>query len=313
MPPAALPEDSALSPASTSLLNLDWGETWRRNEGMRAHTGNAEYWSGRAKSFPVTGQHSTYAADFLRLADVHPGETVLDMGCGTGALATPLAATGHQVIAADFAEGMLEVLREDALKSIGAEAAGRITAKLLSWTDDWEAAGLGENSVDVALSSRSMVTPDIEDSLVKLSAAARRRVCVTLPTELSPRLDGRLLREIGLNNRVDGSTQYAFLILHRMGYLPEVTYITNSRIDTFDSHDEAFEKLRHMVPAEPTESVAQADIDRALRNLRSWVGENLVENPHVGEPDERNDPQGRYILKRPRLIRWAFLNWNTEE
>lgn len=299
---------SAFAPAQASLLDFDWAAAWRENEGTRVRTDNADYWSKRAKSFPVTGQHSTYARDFLALADVRPGERVLDMGCGTGALATPLARAGHEVVAADFAQGMLDVLRQD-LAENAPDARDRVDVKLLSWTDDWDAAGLGENSVDVALSSRSLVTPDIARSLEKLCRVARRRVCVTLPTELSPRLDGNLLREIGLKNRVDGSLQYALLILFGMGRLPELTYITNTRVDAYASPEEAFEHLSAMLPEEPNEDVTAADLVRARENLRDWVGDNLVENPHAGEPDDRGRPQGGYTLARPRLIRWAFLSW----
>lgn len=300
----------ALAVAPGSLLDFDWAATWRENEGTRVHTDNADYWSKRAKSFPVTGQHSTYARDFLALADVQPGERVLDMGCGTGALATPLARAGHEVVAADFAQGMLDVLRQD-LAENAPEARDRVDVKLLSWTDDWDAAGLGENSVDVALSSRSLVTPDIAQSLEKLCRAARRRVCVTLPTELSPRLDGSLLREIGLKNRVDGSLQYALLILSGMGHLPELTYITNTRVDTYASREDAFEHLSTMLPEGPNEDVTATDLAHARENLRNWVGDNLVENPHAGEPDDRGEAQGDYTLARPRLIRWAFLSWDV--
>lgn len=297
--------------APASLLDFDWAATWRENEGTRVRTDNADYWSQRAKSFPVTGQHSTYARDFLALADVQPGERVLDMGCGTGALTTPLARAGYEVVAADFARGMLDVLQQD-LAENAPEAQSRVDVKLLSWTDDWAAAGLGENSVDVALSSRSLVTPDIAQSLEKLCRVARRRVCVTLPTELSPRLDGSLLREIGLKNRVDGSLQYALLILSGMGHLPELTYITNTRVDAYASPEEAFERLSAMLPEEPNEDVTAADLARARENLRSWVGDNLVENPRAGEPDDRGKPQGPYTLARPRLIRWAFLSWDVK-
>lgn len=309
MAPVSSASACALAKAPGSLLDFDWAAAWRDHEGTRVHADNADYWSQRAKSFPVTGQHSAYARDFLALAGVRPGERVLDMGCGTGALATPLALSGCEVVAADFSPGMLEVLRRD-LAENAAAAEKRVDVKLLSWTDDWDEAGLGENSVDVALSSRSLVTPDIAQSLGKLCRVARRRVCVTLPTELSPRLDGRLLREVGLENRVDGSLQYALLILMETGRLPELSYITNERVDSYVSHEEAFAHLAAMLPEGPSDDVSQVDLDRALRNLRDWVGDNLVQNPREGEPDDRGNAQGRYILAKPRLIRWAFLSWN---
>ena len=53
-----------------------------------------------------------------------------------------------------------------------------------------------EGSVDVAVASRSVITHDLEDSLQKLSAVARERVCVTVGTGVSPRVDMRVAQEL---------------------------------------------------------------------------------------------------------------------
>lgn len=93
---------------ATALLDADWAGEWRALEQVRGSSDNSEYWDKRAKSFPTVGEHSSYVDEFLRLADVGHGESVLDMGCGTGALAIPLASAGHKVVAADFSQGMLD-------------------------------------------------------------------------------------------------------------------------------------------------------------------------------------------------------------
>lgn len=54
-----------------------------------------------------------FSAVRLRAAPA-PTDSVLDFGCGTGALALPLAPLVHRVLAADFSRGMLDVLENKA-------------------------------------------------------------------------------------------------------------------------------------------------------------------------------------------------------
>ena len=103
-----------------------------------------EYWNKRAARFTRVAT-SAYESWLLELLALEEADTVLDMGCATGTLAVPLAKRGHRVHACDFAQAMLTILDERT-----AQERLPISSHLLAWDDDWEAAGLGENSVDVA-------------------------------------------------------------------------------------------------------------------------------------------------------------------
>ena len=277
------------------LTTRDWNEEWKELQRARKHADDAAAWDERAKTFPVKhGSQSGYVSDFLELAAIEPGETVLDMGCGTGALATPLAQAGHKVIACDFSEGMLNMLRADQ-RELGIEG---VDVRQMSWADDWTRFGLAQGCVDVALASRSIVTADLKESLLKLDWAARRRVCITLPCGASPKTDARLLRAAGIERRLGHDFVYAFNILASCGIRPEVSYILNTRLELFESPDEALERFS-LVASEAAKGLATPDEIAAIPDrLRPWLDENLVE-----------DGNG-FHLREPREVVWAFIAWN---
>lgn len=55
---------------------------------------------------------SAYGTELLDWLDAQPGETVLDLGCGTGAIAAKIAETGAIVIGIDSDPAMIEAARQ---------------------------------------------------------------------------------------------------------------------------------------------------------------------------------------------------------
>lgn len=277
-----------------TLITTDWNEEWKSLQQVREHSDDSAVWDAKAKTFPVKhGSQQGYVARFLELAGVRPGETVLDMGCGTGALATPLAMAGNHVVACDFSKGMLDVMVADQ-RELGVE---NVDVKVMSWSDDWDAFGVTAKSVDVAVASRSIATDDLRDALERLDRVARRRVCVTLPGSSSPRCDDDLLRVAGLEGHVGHDFLYAFNILTQMGVKPEVAYIPNSRIERFDTFDEALDKFT-TVASEAARGYATPEQIAAIPDrLRAWLEDSLVE------------VDGMLQLSEPRNVMWAFLAW----
>ena len=277
------------------LTTTDWNEEWKRLQAARRHADDAAVWDKKAKTFPVKhGSQNGYVSQFLSLAAIREGESVLDMGCGTGALATPLAQLGHHVIACDFSQGMLDVMRHDQ-RELGVS---NVEAHIMSWEDDWERFGLGEGSVDVALASRSIATGDLLDSLMKLNRVARRRVCITLPCGPSPKSDPELLAAAGFSAKAGHDFLYAFNILASQEILPEVAYIPNTRLEVFASFEEALAGFSAIVSGAVEGVAAPAEVDEIPARLRPWLEENLV-------CDERG-----FHLKKERQVTWAFIAWN---
>ena len=75
----------------------------------------------------VTMREATWWAAFVRLVAPRAGESILDIGCGSGALAVALAQveSGAQITGIDPEGAMLEVERQRATATGGHDCAGR--------------------------------------------------------------------------------------------------------------------------------------------------------------------------------------------
>lgn len=306
------------------MINL--AEEWRRLDGRRRKPDSQDHWDERAKSFSFKDTPDAYLQSFISKAGITGKETVLDMGCGTGSLAVALAAMDCSVISADFSKGMLDRLRSKAAErgmlweggasgfaSGGSTAgdaelylsevqAGKILPLHMSWEDDWANYGLGEGSVDVAVASRSVITHDLEDSLKKLSAVARERVCVTVGTGVSPRVDMRVARAMGLELERHNDALFVFGIASNLGYEPTVSYIHSPRSKSYISPDEAYYSLlktRDYL----ADTADQVSVEESACRLRNFLADHLVE---IEEDGTRC-----WTLDQPRVVPWAFISWDV--
>ncbi len=271
-----------------------WNTLWEVRQALRGESDDSNHWDKRAKTFSHKDSPSTYVDTFLEFADIKPGESVFDMGCGTGNLSLPLGKSGHKVLAADFSEGMLTQLRV----ALQEEKVTSVSIMNLSWSDDWKEHGLMPDSYDVALASRSIATDDLAGALKKLTAVARRRACITLVTGSSPRTDDAMMRDIGIPMHPSFDDVYALAILSAMGYFPELRYITTYRNDHFDTLDDAVEKYTAMVKR----AIGRNGTNGSAHDypIKEWLRDNLVK---AGEG-------GGLTLKNPRKVMWAFLSWD---
>lgn len=258
----------------SELLSVDWNDEWMRLQAARHRADDSFEWDKRARHFRPL-ETAPYARDFMKLLALQPGESVLDMGCGAGSIAIPLAQAGHPVIAADFSPAMLGTL-DAGIEYYGLE--DRITPLELAWDDDWDLVGPVAKAVDVAFASRSVTTTNLKGALAKLDRTARRRCAVTMVANSSPRYDLHLMNAIGASVTCSNGFVYAFNILIQMGALPQVTYFESPRRDTFDSLEAGVADFSRML-----EHGNEDKIDR----LRDYIAQHMIENPHAGEPDQK--------------------------
>lgn len=227
------------------MERIDWNQKWKEESERWCHASDKAFWDAFAPRFrkkPAPGEEDPYLEQFYAFSGFLPGETIFDMGCGSGTLAIPFAERGHEVWAADFSEEMLKYLM------IGAREAGvaeRIHPIVLDWNEDWS---LRRDLpvCDVAVASRSLVFRDLTASLLHLEARARRRVCIGAWDSPAKSYDRVVAKQIGYER--PGYGCYVFILneLIDRDRMPELRFIRYpmGRHTRFASKDELFRGIR---------------------------------------------------------------------
>ena len=267
--------------------------------GEQASTINRDsqaYWNKRAATFTrdATSDYERWLLDLLAL---EAGEEVLDMGCATGTLAVPLARAGHRVHGCDFAEAMLAILDERA-----AAENLPIISRLLAWEDDWEEAGLGQNSVDVAFASRSLMSGNVFSAVRKLDSAARSRAAVVVPGSLLPSRDPRILTYLGRSTRRARIVRDVTRALASLGRVPIFATTQTFRPMRFSSFDEARSDLRRLAGPEPFTV-------REQRLFDAYAAQHFMRETATGASGESDD---QWILDYKLPVTWVFIGWRTD-
>ena len=270
--------------------------TMRGEQDSTINRDSQAYWNKRAATF-TRNATSDYERWLLDLLALESGETILDMGCATGTLAVPLARAGHRVHGCDFAEAMLAILDERA-------AADKlpITSHLLAWEDDWEEAGLGKDSVDVAFASRSLMSGDVSARVRKLDAAARSRAAIVVPDSLLPSRDPRLLTYLGRSARRPRIVRDVTRALASLGRLPVFATTRTFRPMRFSSFDEARADLRRLAGPETFTT-------REHRLFDAYAAQHFVRRAAEfpsGEPSEM------WVLDYKLPVTWVFIGWRAD-
>lgn len=254
-----------------------------------------DYWNHRAATFTRTAT-CYYELWLMRLLALDPADTLLDMGCATGTLAVPLARAGHRVHACDFAEAMLAILNQRA-----AQESLPITPHLLAWDDDWQAAGLGENSVDVAFASRSLMAADVQPYIRKLDLAARVKAAVVVPGGSLPSADPQLLAHLGRPAAPPRAVESVKRVLADLGRVPVLSTTTTLRPMRFASFEEGLANLRRLAGPEPFSAQEQELFD-------AYAVEHFKQLPGAMPTKAEN----HWVLDYDLPVTWKFIGWRTD-
>lgn len=214
------------------LEPLDLAKMYKEHKSRSTYQNKkSDHWDKRSAEMAPRMQGSSYVDEFLSQMDLRGDEVVLDVGCGPGTLAIPLAKRVKKVIAVDFSQSMLDLLSEYATR----EGVSNIETHLLSWDDSWESLP----QVDVVVASRSMEVADLHATLQKLNHHAKKACYVTFKVGGSF-VDEQILEFVGKEIVTKPDYWYIPLLLYKMGYLAEVSYLGAEAGSLRYSSEEAF-------------------------------------------------------------------------
>ncbi|SEM67371.1 Methyltransferase domain-containing protein [Syntrophus gentianae] len=252
-----------------------------RNEAKSDSVDKQKFWNGRAQEFSEHAASTGYPAAFLRIMKPRKSWTVLDMACGGGTLAIPLARKVKSITAVDFSGRMLEIVEERCRRG------GIVNVKTLPgrWEDDWDRLGIGVH--DVAIASRSLLSEDAGESLTKLDRVAKKAVYISTQVGDGP-FDRKLLESAGREFRLRPDYIFYVNLLYEMGIRANVSFIPESNPNSWESHEEALKDQRWML---------QGMTEEEEEKVREYLRKHLVM------------VKGRWQLPYSRNYSWAVLYW----
>ncbi|HWQ66468.1 MAG TPA: methyltransferase domain-containing protein [Methanospirillum sp.] len=205
-------------------------------------------WDRMAPMFRQWMEIDDYPSKLLSLTQLRPEWSVLDVGCGSGAIAIEAAKRSRTVTALDISAKMLEILKSDAAMS----NLGNITCLHRSW----ESIRIGDDIFphDVVIASRSIArTDDLQKSLMKIDQASIRYAYVTAWGGGERGLNKGIRDALGQEYQDTPDFIYVFNLLCQMGIHPNIEHIEcQSRIiyPTLADVMHNYKALFHLSPEE---------------------------------------------------------------
>lgn len=236
----------------------------------------ASAWDARAARMKKKPTHSAYVKEFIARMDLSDSISLLDVGCGSGAIGLEVAGNLQRVVGLDYSRAMLDEMQAQA----AVRSLNNVEALHLAWEDDWS----DVPECDIVVASRSTTPIDIASALSKLHAKARKRVYLTHLVG-GRFIDPDILSTIGRSQPAEPDYIYLLNILHRMGIHAKVDFI---------SHESRLAETRDFEDFVQRVGWSAGELSPAqIYRLLGWYRDHLTDSGLVCAP-----------------MRWAFLSWD---
>lgn len=269
------------------ISDIDWNDLIKiqRKKKPEKKKPGSHYWDKRAISFVNHVGKTFYPENFIKIMEPQSDWTVLDMGCGGGTLALPLALKVREITAVDFSDKMLVMLKDE----IQRRDTGNIKTVKASWDDDWAKKGIG--LYDVAVASRSLSVDDLEDAITKLNNASTKRVYISTIVGDGP-YDRSIYEAVGRDLVPAVDYIYLYNLLYQMGIHANISFIHEETRKTFEDVCAAGNYLKWML-----HDMAPDEEQR----LESYLTKNMMMK------------DGKKVFDYQKTFKWAVIWWSKEK
>lgn len=272
---------------SLNLIDaIDWDAMWAHQVALNARNyGGEDGWYERAAAAPLGTETSDYADQLLSRLEIRWTHSVLDIGCGNGAISAAIAKRARSVTALDSDPRMLAGITHRAL-SDGLSNIRFVHAR-------WETVEIGHDleAHDVVLASRFFPITHLRTFLRRMNEAARE-LCYLTWTVGGKEEDQVISRILGMEYHPPPEYGIIYNMLYTMDLHPRMEIFESKGTQTFQSLEEAVNDLSRGYRTAIAFAGKQAEI-------RSWITGSLREEG------------GR--LQRPIVSRWALILVEKDE
>ncbi|MFO8101395.1 MAG: methyltransferase domain-containing protein [Dehalococcoidia bacterium] len=218
---ADLPDLEALWKEQMARASLKWEDEKFRYE--------------RTQLPPLSFRTGNYAEELVEQLALSPGDTVLDIGCGDGAIAVRVAKRVRQVTALDADPNLLFPVTQRAV------AEGITNLSFLNL--DWREARIGPDIPvhDIVLASRFRQITDLRGFLEKMNAAAIDKCYLTWIAEREE-MDARICQILGREYHPLPDYSIIPKVLHDLGIEARVDFFSTRSTHRFESEEAAIEE-----------------------------------------------------------------------
>lgn len=254
-------------------MDESYAMTWRKQ--MRSVMGRSAMQQKKDYSkryfvndYYLSVKRNDWAAgrSILACLDIAAGKSVLDVGCGPGTVAIPLAMMGNSVTALDPSVSMLEIV-----KKVSEELSLSNITTVNTSLEELDISKYS-SSFDVVLSSFSLMVEDIVDALFRLHTLSSEKVAIVWHDSMGTleQIVSKIWEKLtGIEYVMAPSSLTLYNILCGMGIFPDVNHSYVSYTFSYASIDDAVKSVVTMngLPIEDDE-----EYDMVKEDLAPFIG-----------------------------------------